>query len=161
MALSYVEGVQSPELWELTIPQLIQQQAVMYGDHEAAVFPWQRERLSYNDLYTRSEKTAKAMLSLGLKHGDSVGIMAGNRCEYIETFLGAGRIGAPYVVLNNTYSPKELATAVKVSCKYSSTPSTASLTSNSLQTLVHALSDRSERSLAASGSSACPWDRLA
>ena len=114
MALSYVEGVQSPELWELTLPQLIEQQASRFGDHDAAVFPWQDVRLSYNNLRSRSERTAKAMLALGLKHGNGVGIMAGNRVEYIETFLGAGRIGCPFAVLNNTYSPKELTTAVKV-----------------------------------------------
>lgn len=114
MALSYVEGPQSPELWELTLPQLIKQQASRLGDHDAAVFPQQNVRLSYTDLDSRSERAAKSMLAIGLKYGDSVGIMAGNRFEYIETFLGAGRIGCPFVVLNNTYSPKELVMAVKV-----------------------------------------------
>lgn len=114
MALSYIEGAQSPELWELTLPELIQQQASQFGKRDGAVFPWQDVRLSYNDLASRSEQVAKSMLSLGLKHGDSIGIIAGNRYEYIETFLGAGRIGCPFVVLNNTYSPKELISALKV-----------------------------------------------
>ena len=108
MALSYVAGPQTPELWELTLPQLIQQQASRFGGRDCAVFPWQNVRLAYNDLASRSEQGAKSMLAFGLKHGDSIGIIGGNRYEYIETFLGAGRIGCPFVVLNNTYSPKEL-----------------------------------------------------
>lgn len=116
MALSYVAGPQEPDLWELNVTQLLQQQASRLKDHEAAVFPWQDLRLSYNDLDTRSAHAARSMLALGLKHGDSIGIIAGNRYEYIETFLGAGRIGCPFAVLNNTYSPKELVTALKVAC---------------------------------------------
>lgn len=115
MARSYVEGPQSPELWELTLPELIQQQASQFGKRDGAIFPWQNVRLSYNDLASRSAEVAKSMLALGLKHGDSVAIIAGNRYEYIETFLAAGRIGCPHVVLNNTYSPRELVQALKVS----------------------------------------------
>lgn len=60
---------------------------------------------------------AKGLLRAGLKHGDCVGIMAGNCYQYIEVFLGAGRIGCPVVVLNNTYTPAELLVALDSSCK--------------------------------------------
>jgi acyl-CoA synthetase (AMP-forming)/AMP-acid ligase II len=53
---------------------------------------------------------------MGLQLGDCVGIMAGNRYEYIEVFLGGGRLGCPVVVLNNTYTPDELIRAVRQSC---------------------------------------------
>ncbi|KAK5263938.1 hypothetical protein LTR96_010656 [Exophiala xenobiotica] len=44
--------------------------------------------------------------------------MAGNCYQYVETFLAAARIGCPFVVLNNTYSPKEVVNALLVvSCK--------------------------------------------
>ncbi|KAK7885648.1 hypothetical protein LTR67_009999 [Exophiala xenobiotica] len=44
--------------------------------------------------------------------------MAGNCYQYVEAFLAAARIGCPFVVLNNTYSPKEVVNALRVvSCK--------------------------------------------
>lgn len=46
-----------------------------------------------------------------------MGIIAGNCYQYIELFLGAARIGCPYVVFNNTYSPDELKNAVLASGK--------------------------------------------
>jgi acyl-CoA synthetase (AMP-forming)/AMP-acid ligase II len=61
---------------------------------------------------------AKAMLGMGLRNGDCIGIMAGNCYQYIEIFLGGGRIGCPVVVLNNTYTPGELKSAVQRSCKF-------------------------------------------
>ena len=59
------------------------------------------------------------MLGMGLRHGDSVGIMAGNCYQYIEVFLGGARIGCPVVVLNTTYTPAELERAVRTSCESS------------------------------------------
>ena len=120
MAKAYIEGPSEPELWELTLPQLLQQQSSTFGSRNAALFPWQSVRFSYDDMLSRSEDAARSMLALGLKHGDAIGIIAGNRYEYIEGFLGAGRIGCPYTVLNNTYTPRELVSALKVVCKYCS-----------------------------------------
>lgn len=115
---SYVSGPTTPALWSKTLGQLIEEQAVQYGEHTAAAFPWQGVRLSFSDLWKKSEIMAKAMLSCGLKHGDRVAIMAGNRFQYITAFLGAARVGCPYVVLNNTYSPQELTNALSLSsCK--------------------------------------------
>lgn len=114
MAQSYLIGADKPELWELTLSQLLQQQAKKFESRDGAVFPWQKTRLSFRNLLTRSEEVAKAMLALGLQQGDSMGIIAGNRYEYVESFFGAGLIGCPFAVLNNTYTPKELVSAVKV-----------------------------------------------
>jgi acyl-CoA synthetase (AMP-forming)/AMP-acid ligase II len=116
--MSLVSGPKTPELWEETLGELIQRQAAKYGNHTAATFSWQRNhRLSYKDLSSRSEAVAKSMLAKGLTHGDNIAIMAGNCYQYIETFLAAARIGCPLVVLNNTYTAKELVSALKVTCK--------------------------------------------
>ena len=119
-AQSFVSGPKTPALWEETLGQLIDRQAIKYADHTAAIFSWQHNhRLSYRDLATRSEAAAKSMLARGLQHGDKIAIMAGNCYQYIETFLAAARIGCPFVVLNNTYTAKELVSALKVACKLS------------------------------------------
>ncbi|KAL4863379.1 hypothetical protein BDV12DRAFT_189728 [Aspergillus spectabilis] len=105
-------GPNKPELWRKTIASLIDEQENRFGDRTAIVVPWQSVQLTYRQLAERSRLLAKAMLDMGLKHGDCVGIMAGNCYQYIEIFLAGGRIGCPVVVLNNTYTAKELVNAV-------------------------------------------------
>ncbi|KAI3393271.1 hypothetical protein diail_4501, partial [Diaporthe ilicicola] len=108
MSLSLVQGPRSPPLWNKTLGELIQEQVSKYADREAVVVPWQSSRITYGRLGERSALSAKSLLAAGLKRGDCVGIMAGNCYEYIEIFLGAGRIGCPVAVFNNTFSPREL-----------------------------------------------------
>lgn len=115
---SFIHGDQSFALSSATLGELIDEQGLKNGDHTATVFSWQNHSTTYAQLAERSRLLAKSMLEAGLKHGDTVGIMAGNCYQYIEAFLGAARIGCPFVVFNNTYSPKELSTALAVSCMY-------------------------------------------
>lgn len=117
--MSLVHGPKEPQLYLEAMSGLVDDRAVQFGDRTAVVFPWQHVRLSYRQLADRSKILAKAMLARGLRHGDCVGIMAGNCYEYIEVFLGGARIGCPVVVLNNTYTPAELENAVYRSCKSS------------------------------------------
>ena len=115
-ALSVVHGPSAPELWHIKLGDLIERQADRYGDHTAAVFLWQSRRFSYHQLADNSRNLAKSMLALGLQHGECIAIMAGNCYQYIEAFLAAARIGCPFVVLNNTYTPRELVSALSVTC---------------------------------------------
>lgn len=109
MSLSVVEGPRLPPLWNKTLADLIKEQASKYADREAVVVPWQSARITYARLGERSSLMAKSLLAYaGLKRGDCVGIMSGNCYQYIEIFLGAGRIGCPVAVFNNTFSPREL-----------------------------------------------------
>lgn len=110
--LSLLNGPKEPELLLSTLGSLIEEQAVAFGDRCAVSVPWQSTRLSYRDLADRSKVVAKAMLEMGVRHGDCIGVMAGNCFEYIEIFFGGSRIGCPVVVINNTFSPEELAAAV-------------------------------------------------
>lgn len=115
--LALVQGPKEPALWTMALGKFIDEQAARFEDRPAVIFPWQSVRLSYRQLADRSNVLAGAMLSMGLRHGDCVGMMAGNCYQYIEVFLGGARIGCPVVVLNNTYTPEELANAVNRSCK--------------------------------------------
>ncbi|KXH52679.1 4-coumarate-CoA ligase [Colletotrichum simmondsii] len=117
-SLSLVQGPTSPPLILKPLGSIIEGQSKKYGDRPAVIVPWQSTRLTYRELADRSKVIAKAILEVGLHHGDRVGIIAGNCYQYIELFLGAARIGCPYVVFNNTYSPDELKNAVLASgCK--------------------------------------------
>lgn len=110
--LSTIQGPTDPPLWKKTLGQILLEQVGQRGQRTALVVPWQNVRLTYEDLGHRSAIAAKAMLDAGLKHGDSIGIFAGNCYQYIELFLGAARIGCPFVVFNTTGSPAELLSAV-------------------------------------------------
>jgi acyl-CoA synthetase (AMP-forming)/AMP-acid ligase II len=113
--ISVVAGAQDMELSSLTLGHLLEQQSKLYRNHQAVVFPWQGVRLTYAQLSDRSEVVARSLLATGLRPGDHVGIFAGNCYQYIEMFLGTGRIGCPLVVLNSTYTPQELQNAISVS----------------------------------------------
>ena len=112
-----VFGSEDSPLSMLTLGQLLAKQTSERPDSTAIVFPWQKVRYTYKQLSERSNIMAKAFLDAGLQKGDCIGMFAGNRWEYIEAFLGAARIGCIYVVLNSAYTPTELASAVKTSCK--------------------------------------------
>lgn len=116
--LSLVYGPRSPPLWNKTLADLIHEQESKYADREAVVVPWQSTRLTYGRLAQRSALLAKALLGGGFKRGDCVGIMAGNCYQYIEVFLGAGRIGCPVAVFNNTFSPRELKAMIERTGSY-------------------------------------------
>lgn len=109
---SIIFGPKDNPLLETTLGRLTDEQARRYGSQTAAVFAWQQHRMSFQQLAERSQMIAKSMLEMGLKHGECVGIMAGNCYQYIEVFLGGARIGCPVVVLNNAYTPQEMASAV-------------------------------------------------
>lgn len=121
-SLSLIQGPTDLPLWHKTIGALLHEQTDRFGDKTALVVPWQGIRYSFRDLQARSEATARALLASGVRNGDMVAIMAGNRVEYIEFMLGAARIGCPLVVLNNTYTPSELISALKRTCECRSRP---------------------------------------
>lgn len=109
---SLVYGPSMPPLWRKTFAEIIKEQANKYAEREAVIVPWQSARLTYARLGERSALVAKALLDTGVKRGDCVGIMAGNCYQYIEIFLGAGRIGTPVAVFNNAFSPQDLDTMI-------------------------------------------------
>ena len=115
--LALVQGRTDIPLWVKTLGDVVDEQAKRYGSKTAVVFPWQCHTLTYCQLAERSRIVARGMLKMGLQHGDTVGIFAGNCYQYLEVFLGGARIGCPVVVLNTTYTPAELKIALVQSCK--------------------------------------------
>ena len=110
--VALVQGRSDIPLWTQKLGDIVDERASQYGSKAAAVFPWQQHSLSYSQLAQRSKVLSRAMLGMGLRHGDCVGILAGNCYEYLEVFLGGARIGCPVVVLNITYAPAELNNAL-------------------------------------------------
>ncbi|KAH8901418.1 acetyl-CoA synthetase-like protein [Thozetella sp. PMI_491] len=116
--LSFLSGPTNPSLTFEHLSGLLDQQCASYGDKEALICFDAGTRYSYNDLRERAKILAKGLLVLGVKHGDCIGIMAGNRVEYVDLFFAAARVGAMLAVVNSTYTPDELCDALRyIDCK--------------------------------------------
>lgn len=109
---SIVAGPTHPVLLDITLGELLTLQALQYGDYECLVFPWTGARWTYTDLKAEADRVAQGLLTMGIQKGDRIGIMAGNCEQYICLFFAAARVGAILVVLNNTYTPSELYSAL-------------------------------------------------
>ncbi|KAG5921584.1 hypothetical protein E4U42_005790 [Claviceps africana] len=113
--LSYLQGPLEPPLVDLTLGELLEQQTCQYGTRECLVIPWTGARWTYNHLNQQSSLLAKALLQMGIRAGDRVGIMAGNCEQYAAVFFAVARIGAVLVILNNTYTATEAMYGIRFS----------------------------------------------
>lgn len=65
-------------------------------------------RQTYAGLNAASDRWASVLRAQGVRRGDLVAVMAGNRHEVAEIFFACGRIGAALVPLNWRLAPAEL-----------------------------------------------------
>lgn len=117
-SLAVVEGSTDQPLWFKTLPDIVNERAAEFEDKPLAIFPWQGVCMSYRELADRSQLVASGLRQIGIQYGDCVGVMAGNRHEYLEVVTGSALIGCPVLVLNNTYKPWEMSNCLKKTCEY-------------------------------------------
>lgn len=89
-----------------TLPRLLDEVAEALPDHEALVTAV--ERVTYANLRQRCLELAKGLYALGVKRGDKVAILMGNRAEWIDSVLAITSLGAVAVGLNTWSSRDEL-----------------------------------------------------
>lgn len=143
--LSLLSGPQEPPLLEVTLGELLDTQATLYGDKTAVVCSADRVRVTYAQLQRSSQVLANALLANGIQPGDRIAIMAGNCLEYVELFFAVGQVGAILVVLNNTYTRVELENALRYSRMwYGRRDFEFRLTLYRMQIPVHDAQDRSQ-----------------
>jgi len=65
-------------------------------------------RLTYAELDDRSSRLATALLGAGLRTGDRVAVLLGNRLEYLEIATALGKAGLPMVPVNPRSAPREV-----------------------------------------------------
>lgn len=111
--LSIVKGKDSPPLYNLTLSQLIDQQAAKYGSKDAVIIGWSNARLSYQDLSQRTTRLARSLLALGVKKNDRVAILSGDDERFIELFFATARVGACLTIINKTYTTAEALRALE------------------------------------------------
>ncbi|HWP93530.1 MAG TPA: AMP-binding protein [Thermodesulfobacteriota bacterium] len=79
-------------------------------DKEAIIF--KGRSTSYRELYDLMNRSARALLSLGIVRGDRVAIFMENRVELVELYFACFRICAIAVPLNHRYQTDEVIYAV-------------------------------------------------
>jgi fatty-acyl-CoA synthase len=98
----------------LTLPGFLDEVTQRFSESEAIVFDdplrdGETVRWSYRDLATNARKIAKSLLAAGVKRGDSVAIVMGNRPEAVAAIFGAGIVGAIAVPMSTFAPAPELA----------------------------------------------------
>ena len=77
------------------------------GD-EMALLDDERQR-TWAELDDRVNRLTNAMRDAGLGWGDTISVVAGNRCEWFEVAMACAHAGVTYVPVNWHWSPAELA----------------------------------------------------
>ena len=89
-----------------TIPALLEELAARHPEREALVGGTQR--FSYRSLRSAARALAKGLYALGIRKGDKVGILMGNRPEWIVADLAITLLGGVMVGLNTWATAAEL-----------------------------------------------------
>jgi fatty-acyl-CoA synthase len=105
--VSYAQGAARP-LLESTIGDLLRRTADRYPERLAVASRHQGKRMTWAELDAAADRVARGLWSLGVRHGDRVGIWSTNCIEWIMMHMGCARAGAALVNVNPAYRSHEL-----------------------------------------------------
>jgi len=108
MPLSYVHGASDIPLLGQTIGANFKKTVEKFPHQEALICVHQNYRATYQEFYNQTTAVAKALLFLGAKAGDRIGIWSTNRYEWVLLQYATARIGAILVNINPAYRTSEL-----------------------------------------------------
>ena len=100
-------GMSSVAPFARTFIDVVREQAARAP--EACALACVQGRFSYGDLAERAARVAGALRERGVRRHDRVGLLLGNRVEWLDVFLGAGAVGAVVVPLSTWSTRQELA----------------------------------------------------
>ena len=95
----------------LTLGGLLTETAARHADREAIAFrPRLDERVAwtYAELLDESRAVARALLATGLQKGTRVGVLMGNRPEWVAAAFGIALAGGVIAPINTFFAPPEL-----------------------------------------------------
>ena len=88
------------------IADMIRRSAYHYPDKPALIF--QDRTLTYRQLEDECNRTANALLDLGVEKYDRVAILAHNTIDHVLTWFGCAKIGAIYLAINYLLRGKDI-----------------------------------------------------
>jgi acyl-CoA synthetase (AMP-forming)/AMP-acid ligase II len=94
----------------LVLGDILRRQAHVRGDKTAYVVG--AARMTYRAFHLRSNQLAHALARLGVRRGDRVAVLAGNRVEYPIVYFGVLKLGAIVVPVNARFTAAEVAHVV-------------------------------------------------
>lgn len=113
--LSYTRGSQAKALRKQTIGQAFDETVARYPDGEALVVRHQSLRYTWRQLAEAVDLHARALLALGLKAGDRLGVWAPNCAQWCISQFASAKIGVILVNINPAYRSGELEYVLKQS----------------------------------------------
>lgn len=90
-----------------TLAAVIADQAALRPD-APAIFHHDRV-IAFAELHDRAEAAARALLAMGVRRGERVGVLLGNEPDWVVMAVAAATIGAVFVPMNTWHKPNELA----------------------------------------------------
>ncbi|KPQ23372.1 MAG: fatty-acyl-CoA synthase [Halomonas sp. HL-48] len=112
---SYTSSTADKPLLGMTIGDKFDQIAAQYPDNDALIVLHQNIHWRYRKLQEEVNRCARALLAIGVKPGDRVGIWAPNCSEWTVTQFATAKIGAILVNINPSYRSHELEYALNQS----------------------------------------------
>lgn len=91
---------------QLLLGEVIARNARKFPGNEVLIFG--ERRITCRELDERVNRLANAMLSMGIRTGDKVGVLLLNCPEVVEIFFAAAKIGVVNVPINVRLSPSEI-----------------------------------------------------
>lgn len=91
---------------ERTVPAMLLAQAALYGDR--ALCSFDSGEITFNQAVAMARRGAATLEHAGVKKGDRIALLCGNRSEFLEVFLGAAWLGAVAVPLNTASKGAQL-----------------------------------------------------
>ncbi|SSB94729.1 fatty-acyl-CoA synthase [Pseudomonas sp. 43mfcvi1.1] len=113
--LSYTRGSQAKALLAQTIGEVFDQTVARYPEGEALVVRHQSLRYTWQQLAEAVDLHARALLALGLKTGDRLGVWAPNCAQWCISQFASAKIGVILVNINPAYRVSELEYVLKQS----------------------------------------------
>lgn len=92
---------------ERTLPAMLMRQARRYGNRP--LFVAGNVSISFEEAVPLAARFAGTLASAGIRPGDRVALLCGNRAEFIESFLGCAWLGAIAVPINTASRGPQLA----------------------------------------------------
>ena len=91
------------ELIEYTLGGMLEKYASEIPDHEFIVYPDRDLRFTYKEFDKRTDDLAKALLYIGVKKGDKIGVWAKNVPDWLTLMFASAKMGAILVTVNTNY----------------------------------------------------------
>ena len=113
MKLSYAHGTSDVPLIGQTIGDLLDQTATKFPVNDALVSLFENRRFSYLELVKEVNLIARALIALGVKKGDRVGIWSTNCIAWVFAQFATAKVGAILVTINPAYRAYELEFALR------------------------------------------------